>query len=204
MIRVLMADDHALVRIGLAGLLSAADDVDLVGTACDGLEAVAMAAAHAPDVVLMDLTMPELDGLAATRQILDTRPDTRIIALTSSSDRRTILGAIDAGCVGYVLKDGEPDEVLRAVRAAALGGAPLDPRIAPAVLTARAGRSEAEISDREREVLDLVAARRSNAQIAEQLGISEKTVKAHLTRIYQRLGLKTRDQAIDWISRHPR
>jgi DNA-binding NarL/FixJ family response regulator len=204
MIRVLMADDHALVRIGLAGLLSAAPDVELVGTACDGLEAVTMATANAPDVILMDLTMPELDGFSATRRILAELPATRVIALTSSSDRKTILGAIDAGCVGYVLKDGEPDEVLRAVRAAASGGAPLDPRIATAVLTARAGRTEAEISDREREVLDLVATRLSNAQIAVRLGISEKTVKAHLTRIYQRLGIKTRDEAIDWIGRHPR
>lgn len=203
MIRVLVVDDHALVRIGLSGLLSAAPDVDLVGVASDGLEAVRTAEETSPDVILMDLTMPEMDGLSATRRILGTQPSARIIALTSSSDRTTILGAIDAGCIGYVLKDGEPDEVLRAVRAAASGGAPLDPRVAPAVLTARTGRPEAEISDREREVLDLVAGQRSNAQIAVELGISEKTVKAHLTRIYQRLGIKSRDEAIEWVARRP-
>ncbi|MDQ3875054.1 MAG: response regulator transcription factor, partial [Actinomycetota bacterium] len=133
----MIADDHAVVRTGLTQLLSAEEDVDIVGAAENGEEAVSLCEQLAPDVILMDLEMPAVDGIEATRRIVSSPLDTAVVVLTSFSDRERILRAIDAGAVGYLLKDAEPDELVRAVRAAAAGEAPLDPKAALAVLSAR-------------------------------------------------------------------
>jgi DNA-binding NarL/FixJ family response regulator len=203
MIRVLIAEDHALVRLGLAQLLGAAADVEIVGTATDGAEAVALTAELTPDVVLMDLEMPNVDGIEATAAIGRGGSGARVVVLTSFSDRERILDALDAGAIGYMLKDAEPEDLLRGVRAAARGDSPLDPRAAAAILTARRqARPSAELSERQRAVLELVARGKQNKHIARELGISEKTVKAHLTAIYQTLGVTDRTQAALWAQRH--
>ena len=198
MIRVLLAEDHSLVRAGLERLLATADDIEVVGGAADGAEAVTLAAETSPDVVLMDLSMPNLDGIDATRAILGENERVQIVILTSLSDRARILAALDAGAVGYLLKDSEPEELIGAVRAAARGESPLDPRAARTVLSARATHERARLSDREREVLQCVAAGMPNKLIARELGISEKTVKAHLTRVFQQIGVTDRTQAALW------
>lgn len=196
MIKVLVADDHELVRHGLAMLLESADDVELVGQAADGAEAVALAEATRPDVVLMDLSMPGMDGVEATRRLTADLPGINVVVLSSFSERRMVLEAIDAGAAGYLLKDGGMDDILRAVRAAAQGEAPLSPRAAQAILSARPARQLPELSVREREVVELVVEGLKNKDIAERMGISEKTVKTHLTHVYQRLGVSTRPEMI--------
>jgi DNA-binding NarL/FixJ family response regulator len=201
-IRVLLAEDHPVVRAGLEGLLGGAEDVELVAAAADGAEAVELATESKPDVVLIDLSMPRLDGIEATRRIVEAAPQTHVVVLTAFSDRERILGAIDAGALGYLLKDASPEELLGAVRAAARGEAPLAPKAASEVLAARAGRREAELSGREREVLALVADGLPNKLIARRLEISEKTVKAHLTRVFERIGVTDRTQAALWAQRH--
>ena len=158
MIRVVIADDHAVVRHGLAQLLATFDGVELAGEAEDGEAAVALCARERPDVVLMDLEMPGVDGIEATRRIKAEQADIAVVVLTSFSDRERILRAIDAGAAGYLLKDVEPAELVKAIESAARGDAPLDPRAASAILGARrAAAPAAELSDREREVLLLVA-----------------------------------------------
>ena len=202
MIRVLLAEDHPVVRAGLEALLGTAEDVELVGAAADGEEAVELATALEPEVVLIDLSMPRLDGIEATRRIVAASPEIRVVILTAFSDRERILGAIDAGALGYLLKDASPEELLGGVRAAARGEAPLAPKAASEVLAVRAGRREAELTGREREVLALVADGLPNKQIARRLEISEKTVKAHLTRVYEQIGVTDRTQAALWAQRH--
>jgi DNA-binding NarL/FixJ family response regulator len=197
-IRVLLAEDHRMVRAGLERLLATADDIEVVGGAADGAEAVSLAAETSPDVVLMDLSMPNLDGIEATRAIVDANERMQVVVLTSLSDRDRILAALDAGAVGYLLKDAGPEELIGAVRAAARGESPLDPKAARAVLSARASTGRARLSDREREVLRCVAAGMPNKLIARELGISEKTVKAHLTRVFQQIGVTDRTQAALW------
>jgi DNA-binding NarL/FixJ family response regulator len=201
MIRVLVADDHGVVRSGLQQLLAGEGDIEVVGAAADGEEAVRLAAEHEPDVVLMDLSMPRVDGIQATRRVGEACPACRVVVLTSFSDRERILQAIDAGAVGYLLKDAEPDELLRGVRAAARGESPLNAKVAGAVLAARSA-PRAALSTREREVLDLVAEGLPNKLIARRLGISEKTVKAHLTRVFSELGVTDRTQAALWAQRN--
>jgi DNA-binding NarL/FixJ family response regulator len=201
-IRVLLADDHDVVRRGLTALLEGAGDISVVGAAADGAEAVTLSLEHTPDVVLMDLSMPGVDGVEATRRVVAERPDARVVILTSFSDRERILDALDAGAVGYLLKDAEPDELLRGVRAAARGESPLAPKAAQAVLEARAeGRPTADLTARERDVLELLAQGLANKQIARRLGIAEKTVKAHLTSVFQRIGVTDRTQAALWARR---
>ncbi|HSB39811.1 MAG TPA: response regulator transcription factor [Gaiellaceae bacterium] len=202
MIRVLLAEDHGLVRAGLERLLATADDVEVVGGAGDGAEAIELAGRLRPDVVLMDLSMPNLDGIEATRAIVAADEDVQVVVLTSLSDRERILAALDAGAVGYLLKDAEPEELLGGIRAASRGESPLAPKAARALLTARAERERAELSDREREVLRCVAEGKPNKLIARELGISEKTVKAHLTRVFQQLGVTDRTQAALWAREH--
>jgi DNA-binding NarL/FixJ family response regulator len=203
MIRLLIADDHAVVRTGLAQLVATFDDVELVGAAADGREAVARCRQAVPDVVLMDLEMPVLDGIAATREIAAAQPSVAVVVLTSFSDRDQILQALDAGAVGYLLKDAEPDEIAKAVRAAARGEAPLDPRAGRALLSARAAAAPLDgLSEREREVLQLVARGLPNKLIARELSISEKTVKAHLTQIFRTIGVTDRTQAALWAERN--
>ena len=203
MIRVLLADDHAVVRSGLTQLLDTVDDMEVVGAAADGAEAVSLALAQRPDVTLMDLSMPVMDGIEAIGRVRAENPEARIVVLTSFSDRERILDALDAGAVGYLLKDAEPEELIRGVRAAAAGEAPLAPKAASAVLTARTEqRPAAELTPREREVLALLAGGKANKQIARELGISEKTVKAHLTRVFEAIGVSDRTAAALWAQRH--
>jgi DNA-binding NarL/FixJ family response regulator len=203
MIRLLIADDHVVVRTGLAQLVSGFDGVELVGEAANGEEAVVLAAELGPDVVLMDLEMPRLDGIEATRRIREARPEAAVVVLTSFSDRERILRALDAGAAGYLLKDAEPDELERAIHAAARGDAPLDPKAARALLSARSGSSPADaLSEREREVLLMVAEGLPNKLIARRLSISEKTVKAHLTSVFRTIGVTDRTQAALWAERN--
>ena len=203
MIRVVIADDHNLVRAGLAQLLADADDIDVVGMAGDGHEAVTLATEHEADVVLMDLSMPELDGIEATRAIGDKSPDSRVVVLTSFSDRARILDALDAGAIGYLLKDTEPDELMRGIRAAARGESPLAPKAAHQLISSRRRPAPVDqLTDREREILGLVAKGHANKRIAHQLHISENTVKNHVTRIFQALDVTDRTQAALWAQRH--
>jgi DNA-binding NarL/FixJ family response regulator len=201
-IRVLVAEDHPVVRSGLLQLLGNVDEVDVVGAATGGEEAVRLATAERPDVVLMDLEMPDLDGIEATRRIRAAAPGVNVVLLTAFSDRKRILDAIDAGAVGYLLKDVEPDELVRGLEAAARGESPLSPKAAHALVTARGGRGEQpQLTPREDEVLSLVAEGLPNKLIARRLEISEKTVKAHLTSIFQRIGVTDRTQAALWAQR---
>jgi DNA-binding NarL/FixJ family response regulator len=203
MIRVLVADDHAIVRGGLEQLLATADDIEVVAMVSDGEEAVAVAARERPDVVLMDLSMPVLDGIEATKRIVAADPGAHVVVLTSFSDNRRIMEALGAGAIGYLLKHAGPDELLGAIRAAAAGDSPLDPKAARAVLEERRGLGATqELSPREQEVLLLVRKGRANKQIARELGISERTVKAHLTNVFARIGVTDRTQAALWAERH--
>ena len=202
MIRVLVVDDHAMVRTGLAALLEASDDVTVVGQAGDGREARAVAVATRPDVVLMDLSMPVMDGAEATRELLAAVPDAKVVILTSFSDRRRVSEALEAGAVGYQLKDCEPAELLGAVRAAAAGQVPLDPRVARVLLPAQAGRPADGLSPREQQVLRLVADGLANKQIGRALGITERTVKAHLGKVFRQIGVVDRTSAALWARDH--
>jgi DNA-binding NarL/FixJ family response regulator len=198
MIRVLLVEDHGLVRVGLERLLATVEDVEVVGGAPDGAEAIRLAAETRPDVVLMDLSMPNVDGIEATREIVGATPETQVVVLTSVTDRERILAALDAGAVGYLLKDSEPEALIEGIRSAARGESPLSPKAARALLTARTERDRPELSERERQVLRCVAAGLPNKLIARELGISEKTVKTHLTRVFQQIGVTDRTQAALW------
>jgi DNA-binding NarL/FixJ family response regulator len=202
MIQVLIADDHGVIRDGLGRLIDGLPDIDLVGAAADGAEAVKRAQEIKPDVVLMDLEMPLVDGIEATRQIRSERPEIAVLVLTSFSDRPRILGALEAGACGYLLKDASSDEVAAGIRAAARGESPLDPRAARTVLDARTEPDPlAALSQREREVLELLVEGLPNKLIARRLEISEKTVKSHLTRIFRELDVTDRTQAALWAER---
>jgi DNA-binding NarL/FixJ family response regulator len=202
MIRVIIVDDHAVVRQGLAGLIDSASDMAVVATAVDGGAAFELVKAHEPDVVLMDLQMPTVDGVEATRLITAEVEGCQVLVLTSFSDTERIVAALDAGAVGYLLKDTEPEEVLDGVRAVARGESPIHPRAARQLLRARSSRPRPELSRREREVLGLVVDGLANKQIARRLGITERTVKAHLTAAFQRIGVSDRTQAALWAQRH--
>jgi DNA-binding NarL/FixJ family response regulator len=198
MIRVLLVEDHGLVRAGLERLLSRVEDVEVVGGAADGAEAIRLVADTNPDVVLMDLSMPNVDGIEATRKIVAATPQAQVVVLTSVTDRERILAALDAGAVGYLLKDSEPQVLIEGIRSAARGESPLSPKAARTLLTARAERDRPELSERERQVLRCVAQGKPNKLIARELGISEKTVKTHLTHIFQQIGVTDRTQAALW------
>jgi DNA-binding NarL/FixJ family response regulator len=203
MIRVIVADDHGVLRDGLASVIAAQPDMQVLATASNGAEAVELCRSDPPDVVLMDLEMPVLDGIEATRAIVATAPDVAVLVLTSFSDRRRITGALDAGAVGYLLKDASADEVVRGIRTAAEGGSPLDPRAARSLLDAKSAPDPlAGVSPREREVLGLLLDGMPNKLIARRLGISEKTVKSHLTKVFRAIGVDDRVQAILWVERH--
>jgi DNA-binding NarL/FixJ family response regulator len=205
-IRVLVADDHAIVRQGLERLFSTAEDIDVVGMAADGAEAVALASELHPDLVLMDLSMGEMDGVEATRRIVAADPAVRIVVLTSFGEEARIVEALAAGAQGYLLKHIDPDDLIDAVRAAHAGDAPLDPRAGRVLLEQHRARRPAgdELTKRETEVLALVGQGLANKQIARRLGIGERTVKAHLTSIFQRLGVTDRLQAALWAQEHLR
>jgi DNA-binding NarL/FixJ family response regulator len=200
-IDVMLADDHRLVRSGLETLIGAADDMRVVASAADGEEAVRLATESQPDVVLMDLSMPVMDGVTATRTIVAEHPGVQVLVLTSFSDNDRVTDALDAGAVGYVLKDSEPADLLDAVRAVARGESPIDPRVARTLLHGRS-RSAPELTDREEEVLRLVGRGLANKQIARALGITERTVKAHLTSVFQRIGVRDRTSAALWAQRN--
>ena len=203
MIRVLVVDDHVIVRDGLAQVLASADDIELVGTAANGLEALAAVATLQPDVVLMDLSMPEMDGVSATSRIAADNPGVRVLVLTSFSDQSRIMNALKAGADGYLLKHAEPHEIVSAIRSVHEGGSPLDPKAARVLLESRRlPQATTTMTDRESEVLSLVRDGLANKQIARRLGISERTVKAHLTSVFQRLGVTDRTQAALWAERH--
>ncbi len=202
MIRVVIAEDHAVVRNGLVELIGGAEDLEVVGVAAHGAEAVELAAAESPDVVLMDVSMPELTGIEATREIVAANPDARIVVLTAFSDRNKVIEALDAGAIGYLLKDSEPSELFAAVHAAARGESPLTPKAASALVSERSERRSAELTDRETEVLELVAEGMPNKLIARRLEISEKTVKAHLTSVFAAIGVSDRTQAALWARDH--
>ena len=195
MIGVAIADDHKVVRVGLEQLLRTFDDVEFVGAAAGGEEAVALCAEHRPDVLLLDLSMPDLDGIEVTMRLRDVAPETRIVVFTSFSDRDRIVQALDAGAVGYLLKDAEPDELHSALQAAARGEAPLTPRAAAALLEDRRSRpAEVPLTAREREIVTLAADGLPNRVIAERLHISERTVETHVRNALAKLGLANRTQ----------
>jgi DNA-binding NarL/FixJ family response regulator len=202
-IRVAVIDDHTIVRNGLVQLLQSHPDLDVVASAGDGDEAIAVCVEHHPDVALMDLSMPGMGGIEATRRITEQAPGVQVVVLTSFMDRERIVDALNAGAIGYLLKDAEPEELIRGIHAAARGESPLDPRAARAMLAAQRTPSPLDaLSEREREVLTLVAEGLPNKQIARRLEITEKTVKAHLTSIFRAIGVNDRMQAGLWARRN--
>jgi DNA-binding NarL/FixJ family response regulator len=196
-IRVLLADDHAVVRQGLRTFLDLQDDIEVVAEAGDGEEAVAAAERLDPDVILLDLVLPVLDGVGALRRLAGGRA--RVIVLTSFGDDDKLFAALRAGATGYLLKDVQPAELVKAIRSAHGGDSPLSPTIATRVVEEIAhGGAPAEVDDltpRERDVLLLIARGRSNKVIALELGVAEKTVKTHVSHILGKLGLSDRTQA---------
>jgi DNA-binding NarL/FixJ family response regulator len=203
MIKVLVVDDHIVVRSGIEQVLATTDDIEIVGLAPDGQRAVEMVQALRPDVVLMDLSMPVMDGVEATRRIRALAPDTKVVVLTSFSDQARITDAMAAGAEGYLLKHAEPIQIMDAIRSVVTGGVPLDPKAARVMLNSQRDMRPADpLSSREREVLVLLCKGMANKQIARHLGISERTVKAHLTHVFQRLGVSDRTGAALWAKRN--
>lgn len=203
MIRIVVVDDHMMVRAGLAQLLSTVPDIELVGVATDGNEALEVVFRERPDVVLMDLSMPNLDGVQATGLISAKYPECKVLVLTSFSDQRRITEAFAAGAEGYLLKHTEPDQIVAAIRAINSGDSPLDPKAARVMLNARRSHTVADdLSARQLEVLEYVRDGLPNKVIAGRLGITERTVKAHLTRIFHHIGVSDRTQAAVWATRN--
>lgn len=202
-ITVVLVDDHRLVRAGLRGIIDAAADLTVVGEAADGSEALAVVRAAQPDVVLMDLSMPGVDGIEGTARLRDAGESARVVVLTSFVEHDRVTAALAAGAVGYLLKDSDPRDVLEAIRSAAAGHAPLDARVARALLpSSKPADPAAALSGREREVLLLVAQGMANKQVARQLGISERTVKAHLGNVFRHIGVADRTSAALWARDH--
>jgi DNA-binding NarL/FixJ family response regulator len=201
-IRVLVVDDHPVVRRGVTELLASVPDVEVVGATGDGADGVVLAETLDPDVVLMDIEMPGVDGVEATRRIGSAAPRTAVVILTTFADRARITRALDAGAAGYLLKDAEPSELIDGIRAAAAGSTPVSPRVATRLATPVDDPVPSSLTPREREVLALVAEGLANKQIARRLGIAEKTVKAHLTRVFAALDVTDRTQAALWVARH--
>lgn len=207
--RVLIVDDHDVVRLGLRALLSAEPDVDVVGEAGTAADAVRLVAATEPDVVLMDVRLPDESGIAACRQIRSHWPRVQVLVLTSYADEALVLEAIEAGAAGYVLKQVDTTDLVRAVHAVAAGDAVLDPATTARVLavvrrTQHESRASAfhDFTDRELEILALVAKGKTNAEIAEQLILSEKTVRNHVSVILAKLGVTNRIEAATYAVRH--
>ncbi|MGG7305981.1 response regulator [Curtobacterium sp. AB451] len=205
--RVLVVDDHALVRSGLRAVLAATGDCEVVGEAATGEEAVALAPGLRPDVVVMDLSMPGAGGVAATAALRSAMPDVRVLVLTTFADDGRVRAALAAGATGYLLKDAAPDEVVRAVRAAARDETPIDPRVARALLpggtsTTSTTAPDVQLPPRERDVLVRIARGLSNRQIATELGIAERTVKVHAGSLFRRIGVADRTSAALWGRDH--
>jgi DNA-binding NarL/FixJ family response regulator len=210
-VRVMVVDDQALVREGLMTLLETAPDINPVAAAADGEEAVALCARHRPDVVLMDLRMPKLDGVEATRQIRSAQPDTEVVVLTTHADEASILDALRAGARGYLTKDAGLAEISRAVHAAADGQTLLDPVVHSQLIAAvgtgpRPAAAPAalpdELTPREAEVLSLIARGLSNAEIADTLVVSQATVKTHINHVFAKIGARDRAQAVHYAYTH--
>jgi DNA-binding NarL/FixJ family response regulator len=201
-VRVLVADDHAIFRHGLNALLDSEPGIELVGEAASGREAVEISATLAPDVVLMDLQMPDINGIEATRRILQTNPRVGIVVLTMFEDDDSVFSAMRAGARGYVLKGGEPSEIMEVLRAVAKGEAHFGPEIARritgffSVLRTDPAEAFPELTAREREILDLIARGHGNAEIASRLFLSPKTVRNHISHIFSKLQIADRAQAI--------
>ncbi|HYO48826.1 MAG TPA: response regulator transcription factor [Chloroflexia bacterium] len=206
-IRILLVDDHAVVRQGLKAFLATEADIEVVGEASNGREAVEQVKRLKPDVVLMDLVMPQLDGIGATAEIKASSPDVDVIAMTSFIEDEKVFGAMRAGATGYVLKDADPDDVVHAIRSAAAGEVHLDPRVARRLMEElhpskqKPAPTQEALSEREIEVLKLVAKGYSNQVIGEHLIISPKTAKTHVSNILSKLGLSSRTQAAVYAMR---
>jgi two-component system, NarL family, response regulator LiaR len=195
-IRILIADDHSVVRQGLRMFLTLDAELEVIGEAADGEEAVRLAGELRPDVVLMDLLMPKLDGIGATTQIRRELPDTEVIALTSVLEDQSVVGAIRAGAIGYLLKDTQADELRRAIKSAAAGQVQLSPQAAARLMReVRAPESPETLTERETEVLRLLARGKANKEIARALHVGEQTVKTHVGHILAKLGVQSRTQA---------
>jgi DNA-binding NarL/FixJ family response regulator len=216
-IRVLIADDQPVVRDGLAMLLALLDDVDVVATAADGIEAVERARSERPDIVLMDLRMPGLEGADATRRILAARPETRVLVLTTYADDEFLFPALQAGARGYLTKDATAEEIEHAIRALIAGQTHLDPTVQQRLVTAvldQTRRPAAEaaqasrpslpdsLTPREIQVLKLIAAGLSNSEIADKLVLSNATIKTHINRIFYKTGARDRAQAVRYAHQH--
>jgi DNA-binding NarL/FixJ family response regulator len=195
-VRVVIADDHPVVRAGLRGMLEPELDIEVVAEAADGQEAVSLVGRFEPEVVLMDLQMPELDGVAATQQIRDRHPETNVLVLTTYDTDADITRAINAGATGYLLKDAPRQDLFDAIRAAARGESVLTPVVASRLMNKMRGPAEELLSEREIEVLTRVADGKSNKEIASNLFISEATVKTHLVHIFGKLGVDNRTAAV--------
>lgn len=206
--RVLIADDQRVVREGLATIVGSLRGVEVVATAADGAEAVALCHQHCPEVVLMDLRMPVMDGAQATAAIRSSAPETRVVVLTTYADDESIFSALSAGAIGYLTKDAGRDDIRRAIEAAAAGQSLLDPVVQARLLEvarSRAGRPAVlpdGLTEREAEVLGLIAAGLSNAEIAARLYIGEATIKTHVNRIFAKTGSRDRAQASAYAHRH--
>jgi DNA-binding NarL/FixJ family response regulator len=195
-IRILIADDHSVVRQGLRMFLGLDPELEVVGEASDGAEALRLAHELKPDVVLMDMLMPVMDGIAATAAIRRELPDTEVIALTSVLEDASVVGAVRAGAIGYLLKDTEADELRRAIKAAAAGQVQLSPKAAARLMReVRVPDSPEALTERETDVLRLLAQGQSNKEIAQALSLSEKTVKTHVSNILSKLNVPSRTQA---------
>lgn len=211
-IRVLIADDQRVVREGLTMLIGMVDGVEVVGSACDGLEAVELAESERPDVVLMDLRMPRMDGAEATRRIRDALPDTQVLVLTTYADDESLFPALAAGARGYLTKDASAEEIQQALRALVAGQTHLDPQVQQRLVTAALELKPAsqapepepldDLTPREVEVLKLIAAGLSNSEIAATLVVSGATVKTHVNRIFYKTGARDRAQAVRYAFRH--
>jgi DNA-binding NarL/FixJ family response regulator len=202
MTTVLVVDDHPLVRAGLTALVATTEDLKVIGGARNGEQAIALAEQLRPDVILMDLSMPGMDGVEATHRIMTAFPDMRVVVLTSFAEHDRVTRALAAGAVGYLLKDCDPREVLAGVRSAARGHAPIDPRVARALLPSTTGRAGDSLSDRETQVLRLLTQGLTNRQIARSLAISENTVKVHVGSLFRRIGVSDRASAVMWARDH--
>ncbi|RNG19119.1 response regulator [Streptomyces botrytidirepellens] len=205
-IRVLLVDDHQVVRRGLRTFLEVQDDIDVVGEGSDGEEGIARAEELRPDIVLMDVKMPGIDGIEALRKLRDLGNPARVLVVTSFTEKRTVVPALRAGAAGYVYKDVDPDALASAIRSVHAGHVVLQPEVADALLSQdEAGGGQGRggsLTDREREVLGLIADGRSNREIARRLVLSEKTVKTHVSNILMKLDLADRTQAALWAVRH--
>jgi DNA-binding NarL/FixJ family response regulator len=214
-VRVLLADDQRLVRESLATMLGLVGGIELVGTASDGEEACALVAEHQPEIVLMDLRMPRMDGIEAIRRLRETHPDVRAIALTTFADDESVLGALRAGARGYITKDASADDIRAAIMTVASGEAALDPSVQHHVVAALTGggadggriaAGESGLPDgltpREAEVLGLIADGLTNAEIAEKLVVSPTTVKSHINHLFAKADLRDRAQAVRYAYRH--